>query len=106
MAKHSVESLGEEITNEFPATKHKPADDWKTLTATRETYSFTLKYYSSCDFDCNYADSDEEILVVPTNNWLIGCYSFLLEESSCESLSNDSAILCDALIIQKWPQTA
>jgi len=25
--KHSVESLGEEITNEFPATKHRPADD-------------------------------------------------------------------------------
>ena len=48
--------------------------------------------YSSCDFDYNYADSDEKILVVLTNNWLIGCYSFLLEECSRESLSNDSAI--------------
>ena len=35
--KHSVESLGEEIMNEFPATKHRPADDWKPLPATRET---------------------------------------------------------------------
>ena len=35
--KHSVESLGEEITNEFPATKHRPADDWKPLPATWET---------------------------------------------------------------------
>ena len=71
------------------------ADNWKPLTATRETESFTLKYDSSSDWDCNYADSDEEHLVVSANNWLIGWYSFLPEESSYQSLSDDGAVICD-----------